>query len=490
MAIVIDVKLGKSDKALASFDAMYRKFKQIDRVIEGWAAKFEKAAESAERLAKAVATISPQNFRSGGSGGGRKSAGIQPHMPQFDFGSPAGKKTASLYDQFRFADRLNRISGGQYQQQRDDLLRRAYMHYGQLAKSGDPTGVRVLTQLLKPYHDMTNPKTPWQRVMQAVMTTRFNIGKNGVGVSPLIGRTLAALSGAGGAAGAAGAAGGAGLAGVGAVAGPVALAVAAIIGFTKATLWAGEQLKEMAGDLVTGGGSAYESSVARGIGQATGLGPNAAAQFQQRISGGVGAGFAAGIGINPIGGPFGDINYNAKLIKAAEAIMRAPNLEAARRLAEGLGTPELANLKMYSKSTQQDILKRFGGGASQAEMASGMELSYWTGRLTDQFMVLAARILMPAIKTLTVFFEWIQKIIAALEVMYRLLYPFGGSGGQSSNPVKENTQAIEENTRAIKEMRETMGGGQRAARALPNRLNGLNLSDDAVRRGLAGGMVV
>lgn len=67
---------------------------------------------------------------------------------------------------------------------------------------------------------------------------------------------------------------------------------------------------------------------------------------------------AAMAGVNPVGGPFGDMDYNKKSIRILELIAKAgeKNFNEARKIAEAVGQPDAAKFALLSKNTQQQIL--------------------------------------------------------------------------------------------------------------------------------------
>ena len=353
---------------------------------------------------------------------------------------------------------------------------------------GDPAALRMWNQAQR----RINALDPQRQLMTAMMRTRFARNAQG-GITPmplgvdllkfgpqLLGAAQSAGTGSiGGLGGAAST-----VMSIGSKLGPagtVATAViAAMVAMAAAVHQTAQIISGIGRQMAAGGSGVLGMSPftrVAGIGDAG----SAARGLQGALQGGYGAGFGIQAGINPVGGPFGDIDYAAKLKKALRYIAGAGSFDQARRRAEGLGIPEAANLYNTSDYTKQRIgtpLTKFSPG----DMRAANDFMIAIGRFVELVVNRAGKSLAPTMErwaqALTVvtdllakFFDWIDKIVE------RIRKALGIADNGQKSAQERNTKAIDDNTRAMKEFRETLGGGPRAQRSLPSGFNGLNFGN-------------
>lgn len=198
-------------------------------------------------------------------------------------------------------------------------------------------------------------------------------------------------------------------------------------------------------------------------------------RLQSSINSGIGAGFAMQAGINPIGGPFGDNNYAGKLHQAMNFVANAPNYQEARRRAEGLGTPELANLNLMSPGNKAHLAKTGAIGVSERDLGAAQDFNYTMSSIADSFERIKNMFLAPALKGAAMILEYvantISSIAAKIQKFFEDLFARLGIKAQRQD---ENIRALRDNTRALNGMREVFGGGARAQGAVPSKIRGLS----------------
>lgn len=303
-----------------------------------------------------------------------------------------------------------------------------------------------------------------------------NMAVNGGGMLARIGLAGGGAAGgsAAGSAVAAGAAGGP--LGVLIVAG-LAAAVGGLVALGQETLKTASALRELAASVVVSGGYTGALWAARGLG----LDGARARAFQGSIQSGAGAAMAARLGINPIGAPYGDINYTRKLLVAIEALRRETNDARARRMAEILGIGDLYWMRGISnvsfnalKMSTMIPTKQAGKNAAELEAArmrvgnafGGVGEAF--GRAASPALIIGFNALASSVERaslgLKLFAYGVEAIMSGIgRLMDRLPWLRGGADGE-----KSNRDALNENTRALKEFRDTIGGGRRARGAMPD----------------------
>ncbi len=317
-----------------------------------------------------------------------------------------------------------------------------------------------------------NAADPQNALRIAMMRTRFTQGVFGNLIGHPLGIDLMKIGGmmgphaAGGLFGGGGAGGGA-LATVGFAA---AGAVAALGAFAAAVHGAGSALNALAAQTAVSSGDPGAVNAVRAAAAQLGMDP---AQLASRVQGGVSSGFGGGFGaqagINPVGGPFGDNDYARKAQKAIRYVANAGSFDQARRRAEGLGVPELAQFFFLNKSNKA-ALSNNGFGASTEGIAAGTNFRAAQERIASSFW--------KALDKATPAIEYFANGLSDLATMIDfVLNGFKKSPGGKSTQERQ-IQALDNNTRALNGMRETFGGGPRAQGALPGGLGAASFSND------------
>ncbi len=335
---------------------------------------------------------------------------------------------------------------------------------------------------------------------QWVSTMRFGNGK----LSPLVGRTAAMV----------GDAMGLGASAVTALSTGLGMAALALQVFTTAVSAASAASQQYRDAWFSGGpgvggalraGSMFEGGIA-----------GRAMSFQQAIqSGGAASAFAQNAGIDIVGGPFGDINYNKKYQMAlADLAKRTP--EDARRVAMAYGQPDMANIALLSKENQKVALDNAVSDENLGAMADFNFSLNETKRLSTE---LFRDILIPALSEVTGIARnlldsvvWVKDQMKGLSNMAgvsmdigsqlkRMIYPFSwvddlrkqydelkGQYNQKA-AVEANTDATKELTRAMREnTNEKLGGGDRTQSAVPRDIPGWVYDDAEARKSIRTGM--
>lgn len=401
-------------------------------------------------------------------------------------------------------------------------------YFRQGAKQGIPFATRMFMKYTRQYDALQRGQAMAQNgpqgkmdpaafaVMQAVMRTRFGRTANGIAGQVLgvdVQRLLKhgkgdALSGLLGNAGGAASAGGGGAAMVGRVAagaGGIAIPLTLVLAklyvqfklLSEAVKMTQVAYREWTSSLVDGGGSLRQAAQATSIEKALGLSPGSLANAGRSVS----PTAAAMAGINPIGGPYGDNNYNAKGIALVDYIRKAKNFNDARRRAELAGSPELAKSYLVGQSVA-DRMKNRGFEPDQRNLEGAANLEANTSLLMDTLHRISAKFGGPVVRAISKGFEvadkvlnripWdtlakpvanafyvIEQIFTMIDRVLDWLANIGErarkaiglpvAGGAGRDPLKDNTEAVKANTQAIKEG--TYGGGARAAGATPSKLN-------------------
>lgn len=388
---------------------------------------------------------------------------------------PQPPKPPSFYDQYRYYDAMNKVSGGKYQQQRDDLLRQAFdAEQAVWQSTGNKGALGRMRSMSGPVANLD--KSMADKFKDLIMTSRFGAG----GMMPLVNKAAAIL-------------------------GPEAsIIVGALAGLGTAATAAWHGLEKMAESaqkqaqlgIMLGSGPAGVARLA-GYGGMFDVG-SAAAQLQSNIaSGGVAGAYAAKLGINPIGGPFGDLNIARKLEKVLDDISRSRTFDEAVRKANMVGMPDLAQAYYLSASTRAVIANGSSLGRNELSTFSNFNATKDTYLSNLENYAQTAVANMPGFKMLnglmqvaSIQMSMMSKGLSAVGeitnaptnwIENKLKDWFGaGKGGDES----ENTKALKENTRALKQFRETLGGGARTRAAIPNRIDGLNVNQKAMQEAL------
>lgn len=327
-------------------------------------------------------------------------------------------------------------------------------------------------------------------VLQAILTSRFNIGGSGGGVSPLIGRTLKAIGP--GLAKLAASAGPAGLAlaGIAIVAAGAALAVAKL---SETAMDGAKALKSISQGRAATGGSYRDFEALRAAGSIAGTSPESlASSISEAIQSGAGAALAQKLGISTVRGPFGDLNDAAAANKIINAIANAGSRGEADRMAAQLGDKSLAQFFDLTPAEKKLIGQGAAGAPDDRSVRAARDVS-------AQFAILGATVeritrgglFVKIMAGVGAGLELVNRFVARFEsflnaidaVLDRIMNALGMKQGQTAQ--ERNTRAVEANTQALREFG-TFGGGANAARALPSGLRGHHMGDAAVRNALGG----
>lgn len=373
----------------------------------------------------------------------------------------------------------------------------AGLDVGSVASGGSSSsGARVrkppIIKPVKPGPTTQDRVTAWARTM------RVNAGP----FAPLIGRTADMIEGVTGVKGL-------GLAAI--------VATQAVAVWAKAVQSAAESATQLRESWVSGG-SGFRNTTVAGSMFPGGIG-NRAAAFQNAISGGGAAtAFAVQAGINPYGGPFGDVDYNKKYMLALKQIADA-GPERGRRIAMAYGQPDMANFALLSKSTQQYALNTRSTGGDDVVRQSA-EFEFWVNETKRQATELFRDIMLPSLNMATesmkTFGEWSQYARRGFEmvggtktttgILESALSMIPGIGpmimkkqiSAMTEDVRnatrdraaqnDHTKAMVSHTRAMNAFtRDIRGGGNRVNQALPPGIPGFDYDDkakrDAIRTG-------
>lgn len=274
-----------------------------------------------------------------------------------------------------------------------------------------------------------------------------------------------------GATAAAGSGGGASLAAVAPFA-VAAVAVAALVvqiyALSKAAQSANRDLEVSRHTFAQAGSYTYS---AKGIGAVAGSDYGSlASSFGEGIRSGLAAGIAMSMGINPHGGYFGDLDYGKKLLKAIEAMSGANSFQEARRLAYGLGSPELANFYFLGNRSRK-YLGEQNLMASNMQMGAQADFQFQLSRAASQWERIKNAVGAPILKIGAHAMESIANSMKLIrpelftEPLMLAMDLITGNFKEKEERAK-HTKAMEDHTRAMNEHREIIGGN-RANGAVP-----------------------
>jgi hypothetical protein len=234
-----------------------------------------------------------------------------------------------------------------------------------------------------------------------------------------------------------------------------------------------QHISEIRNGYVSGGGTIGQAGAIKGI--SGGLGFDVSGAGRNLMSG-LAPAYAAQAGVNPLGGPFGDNNYNKKTIKLLEYIAKSSSFDQARRRAEGLNEPDLARFYLLTKSTQKQLIQSQGSGPGQGAIVAQNELQAQLALTTKNFLDMSSVLAGPVFITMS-------NSLSLLNKFWELENEFGGiglikeglniwnkiAGGPSDD---EHKNAVQSNTDAINQLNKSInqgifGGGPRAQGAIP-----------------------
>lgn len=320
--------------------------------------------------------------------------------------------------------------------------------YAAAVASGDPNQINpALLQMAKAQRRVTQAKniinsqygpptqkpqkTAGQLWMDALMTSR--VGNN---VSPLVGRMVPALS-----------------ATTGMGAPQLMIAAAAITAFTMALVKGHDRVIEFSKMLFGGGGTITQTGAAYPLMVALG-GRGSTAEIQGfgnlLHGGGLAAGAAASLGINPVGGPFGDFNYTNKYLQALRKLSDpGMNQSDAKRISMMLGIEEqVGQLRMMSPGLRKRLLSE-NLGHTETTMRQHIDTQAILGLEMDRFMKAMGdlgTIILPLVN-------------AGLEMLVSLFRGITGILGYDDKKYWADTEKAsrDRNTRAIDELTAIIG---------------------------------
>lgn len=269
---------------------------------------------------------------------------------------------------------------------------------------------------------------------------------------------LSGLMGQGASAGGAGSGAlGGGAAAVGALANPIGIAVAAVAAFAAIVSKGASVMNEWNNSLAQGGGSLGQARSANALNGALGVDISS-------VGKGLSPYAAARLGLNPNAGPFGDVNYNARGLRALDDIRNSRSRDEARRKAILAGDPNLSKVYDYSNGTYNALRNQPSNGfAGNAGALSGS-----FSRFATAFDNLIATMSGPATKSLSRSLDMIsaglEKFNAFLTYILnhlpKVIQDAIGWSQDKDRELRRNTDALNENTNAYREG--TFGGGGRA----------------------------
>lgn len=297
-----------------------------------------------------------------------------------------------------------------------------------------------------------------QMALRTFKRTRFGFGK-----AQILGIDLMQMMGMGGQAGAPGGGSGGGVASMstGKIAGVAAIAgaIAGMKAFVAMVRSATSTLNEWRATLVAGGGTTGQAVAANSLGR-----------FAGSDLAGVGKGLspyaAAQLGVSPVTGPFGDMDYNGRGLKAMDAVRNSRSLTEARRKAELFGDPNLANSYLVSDNNYRAMRNQKGPNVDA--MRSAADIQAASQRITDSFKHIVVDLMAPALKGVARTMEWVAGILERIrDWVQGLMKKFHLDDG--NRDLKENTKALKDATQAVREG--VFGGGGRANGATPSRFH-------------------
>lgn len=380
--------------------------------------------------------------------------------------------------------------------------------------SGNPTGIKdaqyrlLLAQqrAMRAQKMMDDQgKNPWANtVRQALLTSRYSLGGEGFGLQPLIGRSLAAL-------GPEGAAVGAILTGLDAFSKALSQATSYVVDFSKSQHAMG----------ATGAQTSFARTIASALHMEPGSVSGAADQFARSLASDPWSQVL--FGMRDLPGPFGKVNRGAQFLQGLQRLRNMPEDQAIRAAREA-GLTDFLSVRDLSPTAWHTMI---GAALLNGGAMNGNARRFATGRsgmnatLDEMMRTAGASAMMnmgngqwgSAIKNGLLWFSlwnsqspWRPMPMGALGRQWLLnssaSQMMGGSGNDPfasalrsaaasrsgvmggfayQSPVVQamqaNTDAINRNTIAMKESRQIIGGGSRAASAVPAHVRYQNLQD-------------
>lgn len=341
------------------------------------------------------------------------------------------------------------------------------------------------------------PPGVWQRIGQAVMSSRIGMSGGGLQLMPLVGRVLAVLGPVG--------------AGLAAAGGAALAAGKSLFDMAKAAADAGTALNSIH---LTSGGTAGESAQLSTYGKALGIDLGAMSrEFADTISkGGAGTVFAGNAGITDFG-TFDTTNKANKLLKWLEHLQKLPEEEAIRE-ARATHTEGLLPARQLSAQTNQNLLVNDPALKSRILdpqfQKDALEFQVAMSRTGEAFGNLLNSAIKPFVPAITKFFDGLtdtlnrlassindngNRIKGTLEMIGGILEVIYGDPATGARDIKDawkdlhtdpnkkksddkqtsaqdrHTAAMEAHTLALKNG--IFGGGERIRGAVPNKWTGM-----------------
>lgn len=339
-------------------------------------------------------------------------------------------------------------------------------------------------------------------VVQALMRTRWTqvggktIGSplgvdmlrmQDMGLGSMFGGIDGAAAGAAGANGAAGASGAAGAAGASismlavGVSAAVGVVVLSLVAMAKAFDTVRNSFNSFSKESIASSNDPHTVALmqpfARMLGADVG---SLSGRLQGGLQSGYGMAIGTRLGINPVGGMFGDNDYAGKLKKTLNFIASL-NPKQARGVAESLGIPEAARLAYLNPGQKSQMIGTLSSGPGEGVIATSTQIEFTVARATtllDKFLTVFKPILDAFNTVVTGLLQRIELVLAIVQSVMKALHLDDTPGVKAT---KENTKAIDQNTQAVNQWT-VNGAGARASAGIPGgyRNNGFALDRDTM----------
>lgn len=409
---------------------------RLDLQVTG-IARYHKAAEAVERLARAQRNLQSAGGSGGGSVGGGGSIVPSGNNTPVSAGSRGPKAPP----------RLPAPMGGP-----NSRLQRAVQNLHLAKMSGDPSAIADAQ-----YH-LQNAQKAMSRGQGQSFSQRLNSfvrsTRVGSGVSPLVGQGLDLL-------------------GLGKFAGPAGLAAAALTALVKATMAVKEKFLEFGADSAVGGGTPGQTVAARVLSNATGVDLfKLSRQFQTSyFEGGVQSqhlrryGYQSGYGLNR------NTNSIAPALKSLKRMVEAGDLRAL----QDFGAEGLYGLRNLTKQERDRYFDSIGSAMSPDKVAAALRFNLAMEDLKQTFFE-AGTALTPLIEGASKLIRFFSGFDAnGKPVHYGISDGAWNANERSKSPAERNIDATNRNTDAMNDLSASVdsltqqfkGGGPRGRGAIP-----------------------
>jgi hypothetical protein len=261
--------------------------------------------------------------------------------------------------------------------------------------------------------------------------------------------------------------------------GPLILAGLAVTALSAAADIAAKHLDELAKIGALGGGTSGQVNAISGLMGALGGGIGG---IGKGLSNGFGPLVASKAGVSPVGGPFGDMDYNKKTLAVLKLIAKQTSFTEARRIAEMSGSPEAALIQQMSKITQNMLLNPAVSPSSSStgawEDLKGQMQVLWN-LIKSSFSILMTPLfqfttillkIYNSIEGVVIKFnpitDSLKKLSDFFQYLSKLLDSWFGGGDDHKDAINKNTDAVKDLNKSINQG--IYGGGPRAQSAIPN----------------------